>query len=397
MKILKSIIYLIVLVAILYGGWRAMGYMQQRQAAETETRETASGEEQVKQVEVWSVETGSLKKGIWMTGEVNALQCVEIASKISGRLEKLRLPDGTVIEEGVEVKEGQTIAVIEHKQLSAAVRLSEAALDVAKANLDTSKVNLDDALREKNRYSELFKSGAGTEQQQDQAVAAYERALSQFKQSQASVTQAEAALEQAKVNLDEATIEAPFSGIVVMKYVDEGSFVTPSKSLFMLADISKVEITGGVSENYYPELQVGKSEAVIEVDAYPSEPFDGVVSRVRPQFDRITRTVAVTICVPNPQKKLMPGMFARVELILDNRENIIVVPDEALVSHDGKMHAYVVNHSKVQIRDVVLGLEEGDMNEVLNGLQAGERIILRGHELLSDGMTVDVVKEGNFQ
>jgi len=391
-KALKALIWLLVLAAILYGGWQGMRFVQKRKAAVIEAPKADDDATPIK-VLVKTVRLGSLSNSVWVTGEIRALRSVEVVPKVSGRIEKLRLPDDTLIEEGVEVKRGQIVAVIEHNQLEAAVRSAEAALAVAKAACDTAKVNVADTLREKRRWIKLRKGGSGTQQQLDQAVTAYERAQAQLKQAEAQIAQSEAALAQAKVNLDEATIEAPFSGVVSRKHVDEGAFVGPTTPLFRLVDIHQVEITGGVAGRHYPKLQEGKTKAVVEVDACPGQPFEGAVSRVRPELDRMTRTVAVTIRIPNPNGRLKPGMFARIRLVLDERRDVPIVPDEALVSSGDKTRAYVVNNGKIHVREVKIGLEEGANNEVLEGLDVGDRVVVRGQPLLSEGMVVEPVEE----
>jgi len=334
------------------------------------------------------VRSGSIASSVWVTGEVRALQSAGVVPKVSGRLERLRLPDGTPIEEGVRVEKGQTVAVIEHAQLAAAVRLAEAALEVAKAARETTQVNLDDAKREMERWTRLHKEGSGTDQQLDQAVTVHKRAQAQRKQAEAQVMQAQAALTQAKVNLDEATIEAPFSGVVSRKYLDEGAFVGPTTPLFKLVDICQVEITGGVVGRRYPQIHIGKTYAKVEVDAYPGEKFSGYVTRIRPELDRVTRTVAVTIRVPNDDGRLKPGMYARIKLVLEEHDKAVLVPDEALVSFKGETRVYVVNGGKVHVRKVRIGIEEGNLNEILDGLQPGEKVVVRGHQMLREGTSV---------
>ncbi len=390
--LLKVLLWLALLVAVLVGGWWAMGLVR-RQKAVAQPGATAASIREPQKVVVRPVRTGTVSHGVRVTGEVRALQAVQIVPKISGWLERLRLPDGTLLDEGVAVEKGQEIAVIEHAQLSAALRLAETALEVAKAARDTAKVTAADALREKERWVRLHQQGSGTDQQRDQAVTAYERAEAQLKYAEAQVAQAEAALAQAKVHLDDATVRAPFSGLITRKYVDEGAFVGPATPLVNLVDISQVEITGGVAGRHYAKLLVGKTKAVVEVDAFPDTTFEGALTRVRPELDRATRTVAVTICVPNPERKLKPGMYARIELVLDRREGVPVVPDEGIVSSGGGTKVYVVEEGTVRVRQIRVGLKEGVLNEVVEGLRVGELFVVRGQQLLGDGMPVIAVEE----
>lgn len=341
-----------------------------------------------------TVQKGSISESVWVTGEVNALQSVDITPKISGRLRQMRRPDGAPIEEGVEVEEGQTVAWIEDDQYQAAVRSAEAALAVARAGRGLAEVNLAEAIREKERWDKLRQGGSGSEQQLDRAVTDLERARAELTAAEARIVQAEAALAQARVDLAETVIRAPFSGVVSIKHVDEGSFVGPATPLFQLSDISRVEITGGVADRHYPLLQIGRTRAAIEVDAYPEEVFSGEISRVRPELDRVTRTVAVTILADNPDRKLKPGMYARIRLVLREKNDIPVIADEAVLTGGGETRVYVVEEGIARSRKIRIGLEEGNLNEVLEGLEAGEEVVVRGHRRLREGLAVKVEEAG---
>jgi len=386
-NILKVLAWLAALVAILYGGYRGVRIMQARQAAtEATPRQEVTGPVRVA---VATVRVGSITQNVWVTGEVHALSAVDVTPEVTGRLERLRRTDGVLIEEGVEVRKGEVVAVVVRDRYETAAKSAEAAVVVARASYERAKVNLADARREKDRWTALIADGAGTQQQLDRVVTAFERARAERQLAEAQIKQAEAALAQAKVNLDKATIEAPFSGVVSRKYVDEGAFVGPTTPLFRLVDIHQVEITGGVADRRYSQLHVGKTYAEVEVDAYPGEKFSGHVSRIRPELDRATRTVAVTIRVPNDDGRLKPGMYARIRLILEKHDRVPLVPDEALISFEGETRAFVVNGGKAQVRKVRIGLEEGNLNEVLDGLQPGEKVVVRGHQLLREGTPVE--------
>ena len=386
MKIyMKVLIWLIVLAVLCYGGYWAVrsGKARKARSNEPEQAETAP----VK-VAVERARLGDIKNVVWVTGEVQPLVSVEIVPKIAGRLERMRRPDNTLIEEGVTVEKDEVVAVIEHTQLEAAQRSAEAALKAAQAVYETAKVNLADAQREKDRWTKLRQQGSGTEQQLDMVETAYARAQTQAKQAEAQIAQAEAVLEQARVSLEDATIESPISGVVSRKYVDEGAFVGPSSPLFRVIDISDVEITGGAADKHYPKLEAGKTAADVEVDAYPGETFSGFVTRLRPELDKVTRTVAVTIKVANKELKLKPGMYARIRLILDERKNVVLVSDDALINAERRQEVFVVNDGIIHKRAVKIGLEESVNNEVIDGLKPGDIVVVRGQELLREGMKV---------
>jgi RND family efflux transporter MFP subunit len=340
----------------------------------------SSGERTGKAARVVTQAAGKakLEEKIPVTGSFEALVSVEITPEISGQLQKLRLGDGTAVDVGVAVKEGEVIAVINHD-------IYLAQLAECQAALQAGKVALADAEREKNRMVKLFEAGSATEQAKDKAVTAAELAAAQVKQAQA-------ALKMAKVNVDKATIEAPVSGIVAKKYVDEGNMVGPSTPLLKIVQIDTLKVIGGVSERYLPQLTAGKTAVQIKTDAYPQDNFDGTVYKVGVAVDPVTRTGEVEIRVPNRNGKLNPGMFARMTIVVSQKE-CIVVPDAALIREYGKEYVFVVDDNKANRRRLKLGLSQGDLYEVLEGLSAGDIVITRGQTQLKDGQVVEIVQE----
>jgi len=384
----KIIIWCLALLAILAGSYQGLRFVQARKAA---AQDSAKGQADapLPKVVVAPVGRGDIHNVVSVTGEVRPLSSVDIVPKIPGHLERLRRPDGTPIEEGVTVEKGDVVAVIDREHLMAAVEAAEAALQMAQAAHETATVNLADARRERERWIKLREEGSGTQQQLEQVITAFDRAQAQLKQAEAQITQTRAALAQAKVSLNDATIASPFDAVVSRKYVDEGAFVGPTTAVVKLVDITQVEITGGVADRHYPLLQVGNTKAKVEVDAYPKEVFNGHVTRVRPELDTVTRTVAVTIRIPNEDGKLKPGMYARVTLILEERKDVLVVHDDALQTTGRQTRVFVVNDGNVHVRPVRIGLEEGTANEVLDGLKLGDRVVMRGQALLEEGMKVE--------
>ncbi|MFW6159353.1 MAG: efflux RND transporter periplasmic adaptor subunit, partial [Planctomycetota bacterium] len=264
----------------------------------------------------------------------------------------------------------------------------------ADASLKEPRVQLDDARTEKNRMLALYKEGTVTDRQRDKAVTAFESVRARVDLAQERVEQAKATLRKVRLRYEDATIQAPISGVVSEKYVDEGSYVNPSTPLAKIIDIGHVEVRGAAAGKYFPLLQPGRTKARIHVDAYPEYPFPGVLDRVQPELDPVTRTVRITIRVANPDRKLKPGMFARMEVAVRRREDVPVVPDTALVPTGDGYRAFVVNGGKVQARAVRIGMEQGDRSEVLEGLSPGEAVVVQGHRLVEEGMAVRTREEG---
>jgi membrane fusion protein (multidrug efflux system) len=325
-----------------------------------------------------TIGTAKLNETIPVTGSFEPLISIEIVPEISGQLQKLQLANGTPVDVGVGVEEGGVIAVINHDTYLA--RLAE-----CQAALDASKVALADAEREKNRMVNLFEGGSATEQMKDKAVTTADLAAAQLEQTQA-------ALEMAKVNVDKATIEATISGVIAKKYVDEGNMVGPSTPLVQIVQINTLKVTGGVSERYLPQLVSGKTPVNIKTDAYPQDEFEGMVYNVGVSVDPITRTGEVEIRVPNSDGKLKPGMFARMTMIVSQKE-CVVVPDSALIREADQAYVFVVNNNIARRCRVKIGIWQGQLHEVLDGVSPGDVVVTHGQTQLKDGQAVEIVQE----
>jgi len=340
-----------------------------------------------------TIGTANIAETIAVTGDFEALTSVEIVPEISGRLEQLRLPDGTLIDVAVTVKAGDVIAVIEHAELEATVQQAHAALQTAQASLKNAEVTLKDAEREKNRMENLYKGGAVPEQQYDAACTAYEKAEAGLAVAQANIKQAEAALAKANVMLDKAAIKAPVTGVVSKKYVDEGNMVGPTTPLARIVQMETLKVLGGVSERYLRQLIPGKTAVHIKTDAYPEDEFEGVVYKVGVAVDAVTRTGEVEVRVPNSDMRLKPGMFARMTIVIGQKENVVVVPDSALIRQYDNVYVFVAKAGKAYRRQLKLGLSQSQYYEVLEGLSVGDVVITHGQRQLKGGQAIEVIQE----
>lgn len=390
MKIIRRIMYLaaaFVLVFIAF--W--FGYL--RYIDKTTIGSVGDANNTPLKVVAEAIGTANIAETIAVTGSFEALTSVEIIPEIPGRLEQLQLPDGTLIDVGVPLKAGDIVAIIEHAALQAGVQQAQAALQTAQASLESSQVTFEDAERERKRMEGLYKGGAVPEQQYDAACTAYDRAKTGLAVAEANIKQAEAALAKAKVTLDKATIEAPITGLVSKKYVDEGNMVGPTTPLIRIVQIETLKVLGGVSERYLPLLMPGKTPVHIRTDAYPKDEFKGTVYRVGVAVDPTTLTGEVEIRVPNPDIRLKPGMFARMTIILTEKEDVVVVSDSVLIREEGNIYVFVANGNKAYRRRVKVGLSQSEYYEVLQGLSVGDMVITHGQRQLEDGQMVEVIEE----
>ena len=373
MKTAKRVLYWTIAFALVFGTFW-LGYT--RKAVEEPV------EKGPVPVEVEPVGSGSIEETVELTGFCLASQRVEVASKVAGRIESLSvtMPDGSVrpVEAGLAVARGQQLAAIDRD-----VHLATVA--VAEAEVKAKQVQLADAQRESKRVAGLFEKGSATEQQRDQAMTAAELAA-------AGLSLAKANLELARINLSESTIASPIDGVVTAKHIDEGNLVAQGQCIVSLADIRTVKVLVAVPERYGPQIEAG-TPVRITVDAFPGRPFAAEVYSVYPALDEQTHTIRVEIRLENDELLLRPGMFARVALVLDRRENVVVVPRDVVLG--GKIDApyvYVIEESVAYKRVVEIGLTEGARYEIASGLRPGENLVVNGMHYLADGSAVEVVR-----
>lgn len=373
----RTLYWMTALAAVLVTCW--LGFMR--------TPTAAPVVERVVPVEVEPVGTGSIEQTVELTGWIVANKRVEVASKVAGRVESLsvQMPDGSrqPVEVGLSLTRGQPLAVIDHD-----VHLAQMA--AAEAEVRAKQVQLEEAERESKRVVGLFEGGSVTEQARDQAKTAAEMAA-------AGLSLAKANLELAGISLRESTITAPIDGVVTAKHIDEGNLVAQGQHIVSLADIKTVKVLAAVPERYSPQLRQGMP-VKIGLDALKGREIDAEVYSVYPALDEKTHTIEVEIRVQNDDLRVRPGMFAHVKLILDHRDNAVVIPRDVILG--GKIdppYVYVVENGLARKCIVGVGLTDATRCEITSGLQSGASLVVNGMHLLGDGIRVEVVRLEDIQ
>jgi len=385
LRIIVRVLCWVAAVGVLIGLLIAVRHVFRTQKEKRQSEAANAAHEVFVPVRIAAVNRGALEETITVTGDVEALHKVKLVSKLPGWIDELR------VEECDEVKKGQVIAIIDHEKIQAEVERAEAAVAVAKANIKSADVKVADALREKKRMEKLFKEGATNEQNADRAQTAYDAAVAQRELADANRKEAEAALRLAQVRRDDATVKSPITGVVSKKLLDQGNMVGKDDGIVMVVNVSSVKILADVSERYLSKLRVGETVARIAIDSLPGESFTGKVHKIYPSLDASTRSARVEIRVKNDSRRLMPGMYARVTLVLDRKADAIVAPVSAVVTNHDGMFVYILASDTARAKPVRLGIRSGDRAEIVSGLSEGEQIVVDGQNNLIDGSRVRVI------
>ena len=194
-------------------------------------------------------------------------------------------------------------------------------------------------------------------------------------------------------NLRENTIlRSPITGFVSARNFDAGDLYSMSAALFTVQQVTPVKLLVGISESEYTKIKKGDTVS-ITVDAIPDKTFTGKVERLYPTIDAATHTFKAEVTVPNTDRVLRPGMYARVTVNFGSRHSVIV-PDQALVKQEGTgtRFIYVLKaDNTVSYLPVTIGRHMGQEYEILSGVEEGETVVVKGQSTLRDGVKVNVL------
>jgi RND family efflux transporter MFP subunit len=334
-------------------------------------------------VEVTRLAKTTIEDGVELVGGLEARSDVELRTTISAYIVRL------LADAGDFVQHGQVVAELEDAKLEEAVTYAQAALHLAQAQLQAAQTRLAQSEKHYKRQAELARSGVSTPQQREDSETQVHVGKAEVDLAQARVDQANADLLHANLALNDARIVAPMSGFVAERHADVGELSKPDVVLMRIVDISTVKTVIHIGERDYPKVMAGQ-RAHITVDAFPNLQFEGKVVRTAPVLDPLTRTADVFIEIPNREKLLKPGMHARVRLVFDRHKEAKVLPVAALMDDGQKRAVFVLsgNPSRATLKRVRTGYADGDVIEILSGLDPRDRVVVSGAELLKDGETV---------
>jgi RND family efflux transporter MFP subunit len=339
-------------------------------------------------VEVGKPTTGDIAAELNIVGNLIGAITVDVVPRTGGRLVAVN------VRLGDRVSRGQQLAKIEDQEIREQVKQAEASHEVAQATIRQREADLKFAQVNLDRSRNLFERNLLPRQSLDDAEARAASATAQLDLARAQFTQAAARLEELRINLDNTNITSPVNGFVGRRNVDPGAWASNQAPVVSVVDISSVRLVANVVEKDLRLVNVG-DPARVEVDAFPGEIFDGRIARVAPVLDPTTRTAEIEIEVPNPGFRLKPGMYARMEVTIETRQNATLVPKAAVVDYQSQRGVFTINaESKAKFRPIETGIEDTDRVEVRGGLTLEDSLVVNGASALRDDDTVVVAGAG---
>ena len=328
------------------------------------------------------------------TGYVVAQRKAAVASKATGRVEWLGVTEGS------KVKKGEVIAQLENKDVSATMEQAAARVKVAEANLQQGKAELTNAKVSLKRTEDLLAKNFISQSVYDVAVARFRKSQAAVIGYQAAIGAARAGYHVAQISVEHTLIRAPFDGVVLTKSANIGDVVTPFSSalnakgaVVTMADMDTLEVEADVSESNLHKVKL-EQPCEIQLDALPAARLRGIVQRIVPTVDRSKATVLVKVRFIDHDPNVLPEMSAKIaflekEMPVDQRTSRTVIQPDAIVQRNNRNVVFLIKEGEAVEIPIEIGLEIGDMIEVLKGPEPGDKIVLRPGEDLDNG---DMVK-----
>ena len=287
------------------------------------------------------------------TGQIEPLQAVELRPDVEGRISEI------LVREGSEIRKGQPLFRIDDAEIQAQVARAKAERDLAEQSLQRTK--------------ELLAQRASSQ--------------ADLERAEATARSAAASLDLLQVRLDRTLVRAPFTGVAGQRFVSLGDYVTTASRLIVLQTVNPQRASFQVPERYAALLKRGQS-VTFQVAALRDRTFTGTVDFVDPVVQLPGRTINVKAIVANPKRELQSGMFVEVRLETAVRPQAVVIPEEAVLALRGTNIVWVVKEGKVVRQPVSLGVRTPGFVEVVDGVTAGEQVVIGGLERLADGAPV---------
>lgn len=318
-------------------------------------------------VSVEEIKLGSIEQFITTNGTVMATQEVVLKSEMSGKYKLMNNPrTGRPWALGDRVNAGDLIISLEDQEYVNSIQLK------------SKEMNLEISRDEHEKMKSLLAKGGATEREVNNA--------------EQTLINAEYTLENARLQLAKMKITAPFKGVIVaLTYFTPGNKVDSGAELVTIMDYDKLFMEFQLPEKNISELKVSQEVRILNY-TLPDDTLTGVIKQLSPAINPDTRNFKGTLTINNPDLKLRPGSYVKAEVITREKDSVIVIPKDLLVTGQRGKSVFIVNNNTAEERRVTTGLENPREVEVLTGLSVNDRIVTEGFETLGNRSKVKIIR-----
>ena len=376
------------------------GYLPLQKRRDLIAGEAREQEHALPRVEVIEVGHSSDKSELELPGNIQAITEAPILARADGYVAR------RMVDIGDRVQAGQPLAEVEAPEMDEQIHQAKAALEQAKAAVDQATANYqrgsadeDLAKVTADRWSALVAKGVVSKQENDRYQAEYRSLAAATKALEKAVGMQRSNVAAAEANLARLDkmqgyrlVKAPFDGVITLRNVDVGALVNAGNTLlFRIAQTATLRTYLNVPQSHASGVRVGQV-ARLSVSNLPGRHFAGAVARTANSLDPASRTLLVEVHVPNPDGALLPGMYARVDLISASNDTPLRIPSDALIVRgEGTTVAVVREDHTIHLQKIEVGRDYGDRLEVMSGLREGQTIVPNPADFLREGLQVQPV------
>lgn len=411
----KKVISVVITVLVVAGAFQGIRSLKKNKGVEAK--------QDIRNVKTEKIKLGSISADVEFPGNLKAKTQVVVLPKTGGKVASVS------VNLGDKVTEGQVLYTIDTAELQANLQSQQAALEASHANLEKtsdaslaqqisqaeqalqkSQVKFNDVQNNYDRMQKLYAAGAIAKKDLDDAKTQYDNASIDLNTDQtnlnlvqdkigpqstraaaAQVAQSQAGVNSVQVQINNATITSPISGVVAAKDVEVGQMAGGQSGSVTVIDSSTVTAEITVPDKILGKLQVGQSIPVV-ISALENKEVTGAIETISPQANSKDNSYIVKIKIDNSNGEMKAGMFAKVSIQAESKDNVLVVPNQAIKMENGVNYIYTVENSKIKKVSVTTGISNNKFTEVSGNIKESNDIVTEGLSILGDGEKVNIMK-----
>ncbi len=356
----KKILLIVIAVFVLFAAFRIISSKLNKEVVDKTPVNVKTAEAAISTIKVTTP----------LSGVISAEDQVSLMATLQTEVTRINVKVGDY------VSKGDILFTQDTQQVQASYNQASAGVSIAQETLNSAKTNYD-------RMSALFKEGAVSQQQ-------YEQAETQYKTSKGQLDASLAAQASAQTMLSNGTTSAPISGYITELNLTEGAFPSPASSAVSIANTQKLELKTNVSEYLIGKVKVGDTVNVT-AKSLSDEPFEATVKTIAPAPSGGSLTYPVTIAFKQIPEGMKAGMFAEVNLVSDQKSDVLCVPSDAVIIKASETKVVLLKNKIPSYISVETGLDNGEFVEIKSGLKAGDTVVTEGQHYIIEGEEVNVI------